>query len=151
GTVAGVASERDVILLEGDVDPPRLLALLDERRVGGKQLQIVGSRTSIVISRENLHDESRLRDALHAGFGERARLVDGLGAVSVIGAGINSSYANVRGGTDALNTCGIHPAGTHTSSFRITWMVPRDHINDAVRQLHRRFIEALPSPVPAEG
>src|SRR5262252_5595132 len=34
GTVAGVASERDVILLEGEAAPLRLLALLDERQVG---------------------------------------------------------------------------------------------------------------------
>jgi aspartate kinase len=151
GTVAGVASERDVVLLEGDVDPPRLLALLDERRVGGKQLQIVGNRTSIVISRENLHDESRLRQTLDRDFGGQARLVDGLAAVSVIGAGINSSYVNVRGGTDALSQHGIHPSGTYTSSFRITWMVPRDQMNDAVRQLHQRFIEGPPSPVPLDG
>src|SRR6187549_1136035 len=42
GSVAGVASERDVILLEGDAHPGRLLRLLDERHVRGKQLQIFG-------------------------------------------------------------------------------------------------------------
>jgi aspartate kinase len=151
GAVAGVASERDVILLEGDAPPARLLQLLDDRQVGGKQLQIFGDRTSIVISRENLHDESRLRDALQTQLAGHARLVDGLAAVSVVGAGINSSYANVRTGAQALGEAGIQPAGTYTSSFRITWMVPRNRTDDAVKQLHRRFIEAPAPPVPLDG
>jgi len=151
GSVAGVASERDVILLEGDAHPGRLLRLLDERHVRGKQLQIFGERISIVISRENLHDESRLRDALQTQLGGHARLIDGLAAVSVIGAGINSSYDNVRAGTETLSENGIHAAGTYTSSFRITWMVPRDRTNEAVTLLHHRFIEAPPAPVPLEA
>jgi hypothetical protein len=28
-----------------------------------------------------------------------------------------------------------------TSSFRITWMIPRDRMDEAVRLLHRLFIE----------
>jgi aspartate kinase len=151
GTVAGVASERDVILLDSDAPPGQLLALLDHRQVGGKQLQIFGDRTSIVISRENLHDEAQLRASLETQLTGRARLVDGLAAVSVIGAGINSTYANVRSGSEALNSVGIHAAGTYTSSFRITWMVPRDRTNDAVRQLHRRFIETSTAPVPLDA
>jgi aspartate kinase len=145
-----VASERDVILLEGDAPPVRLLQLLDDRQVGGKQLQIFGERTSIVISRENLHDESRLRDALQTQLAGRARLIDGLAAVSVVGAGINATYANVRTGTEVLAKAGIQSTGTYTSSFRITWMVPRDRTNDAVAQLHYRFIEAPSMPVPLD-
>jgi aspartate kinase len=141
GTVVGVASERDVILLEGDTRPADLLALLDERGVAGKQLHVFADRSTVVISRENLHDETRLRDALQTELGGRARLVDGLAAVSVVGAGINATYANVRAGSDTLARLGVAPVGTATSSFRITWMVARDRTNEAVRALHERFIE----------
>ena len=51
-------------------------------------------------------------------------------------------------GTDTLREAGIDPAGTATSSFRITWMIPREKTDDAVRLLHRRFIEAQAPPVP---
>ena len=141
GTVVGVASERDVIVLEGEARSTELLALLDERAVAGKQLHTFADRTTLVISRENLHDEERLRDALQTRLGGRARLIDGLAAVSAIGAGINASYANLRAGTEALGAIGITAAGAATSSFRITWMVPRDRTADAVRALHARFIE----------
>jgi aspartate kinase len=142
GTVVGVASERDVLVLEGEARAADLLAVLDERGVAGKQLHVFAERSTVAISRENLHDEARLRDALQTRLAGRARLVDGLAAVSVVGAGINATYGNVRAGSDALAGRGIIPAGTATSSFRITWMVPRDRADDAVRTLHARFIES---------
>jgi aspartate kinase len=148
GMVVGVASERDIIILEGDAAPADVLALLDERGVPGKQLHIFNDRTTVAISRENLHDEPRLREALETRLGGRARLLDGMGAVSVVGAGINATYTNVRTGAEVLGAIGLVPAGTATSSFRITWMIPRERTNDAVRALHGRFIEARQPLLP---
>ena len=34
--------------------------------------------------------------------------------------------------------------GVATSSFRITWMIDRARLNDAVRLLHATFIQPLP-------
>src|SRR5215218_9294784 len=51
GTVVGVTSERDIVLLEGEAEPGRLLRLLDERKVAGKQLHVLGDRAWLVISR----------------------------------------------------------------------------------------------------
>jgi len=148
GAVVGVASERDIVLLNADVPAADLLALLDERGVAGKQLHISGGRTQIAVSRQNLHDEAHLKEALETRFNGRARLVDGLAAVSVVGAGINTTHENVLAGTDALAQAGITPAGTATSSFRITWMIPRERTDDAVRALHRRFIESSETALP---
>jgi aspartate kinase len=150
GTVVGVASERDVLLLEASVASDELLAALDELHVAGKQLHVSTdpAHLTLVISRENLHDQSRVQNALASRFGGRLRFVDGLGAVSVIGAGINATYANVRAGLSALRTAGIESRGLSTSSFRITWMVPSDHVTAAVRALHERFIESGAPLVP---
>src|SRR5215510_9074816 len=148
GAVVGVASERDIIMLDGDGPASDVLNLLAERGVAGKQLHVFGARTTIAISRENLHDEDHLRDALRKRLEGRARLVDGLGAVSVVGAGINATYDNVRIGAATLNAVGIVPAGTATSSFRITWIVSDDRAKDAVRALHQHFIEQQRPFVP---
>ena len=59
GTVVGVASERDVIVLDADATPQDVLTLLDDRGVAGKQLHVFDNRVNMVISRENLHDEPR--------------------------------------------------------------------------------------------
>src|SRR5688572_18927617 len=148
GTVVGVASEKDVIVLESEASAADTLALLDERSVAGKQLHVFGDRTTVVISRENLHDEARLRDALQTRLGGRARLADGLAALSAIGAGINATYDNVLAGSATLAGIGIVPAGIATSSFRITWLVPDDRVKEAVRALHERYIEQQRPLVP---
>jgi aspartate kinase len=143
GTVVGVASERDVIVLEGHMKPDPLLAALDEHHVAGKQLHTFNDRTTLVISRENLHNEAKVRAALGAQFGDTAVFTDGLGAVSAIGAGINASYANVRTGSVALREAGIDARGLSTSSFRITWMVPNGDVEQAVRALHGCFVQPV--------
>ena len=160
GAVVGVASERDILVLHADMKSQAgafgtrrcqrgstgpalhhdLLALLDQHHVAGKQLHRVGESLTLVISRENLHDEDRLRADLVARFGDKVRLLDTLGAVSAIGAGINASFQNLRRGTDALAAAGIVAEHVATSSFRITWMVDRARLHDAVRLLHATFI-----------
>ena len=150
GTVVGVASERDIVMLDGQGPPGDLLAVLAERGVAGKQLHVFGDRATVAVSRENLHDEDRLRAALSSKLGGRARLVDGLAAVSVVGAGINATYDNVRAGMETLATLGITPEGIATSSFRITWMIPGDRTKEVVRALHARFIEAQRPLLPSE-
>jgi aspartate kinase len=145
GTVVGVASERDVLIIEGE---PDTLVLLDEHRVAGKQLHLMDGRLTVVVSRENLHEESRVREALAARFGDRVRVTGTLAALSVVGAGINASFENVRRGSNTLTQAGISPSGVSTSSFRITWMIDRTRLEDAVRLMHKVFIEADKTPVP---
>lgn len=153
GTVVGVASERDVIVVQAQADGMRLIELLENCKVVGKQLQwttlgTAGDSVTIVISRENLHDEERLRRDLHQAFGGSAALIDDLGAVSAVGAGINAAYDNLRRGTACLRDRGISPRACATSSFRITWLVPRGQLDDAVRSLHAALVPADSSPVP---
>ncbi|MGH9331771.1 MAG: aspartate kinase [Vicinamibacterales bacterium] len=146
GTVAGVASERDILVLQASGDAARLVTLLDQCGVSGKQLHVAalgGSAdgATLVISRENLHNEDRLRRELSAAFGDDARIVDGLGAVSVVGAGINATYENVRRGSKCLQDHRIATFGLATSSFRATWLVQRTDLDDAVRLLHAAFMQ----------
>ena len=153
GTVAGVASERDILLLQTTQDSMRMVEVLDECGVSGKQLHVAalgaaGDGATLVISRENLHNEDRLRRQLEAAFGSEARLVDGLGALSAVGTGINATYGNVRRGSQCLSARGIAVHGLSTSSFRTTWLVPRAELDEAVRLLHATFIEQSAPPVP---
>jgi aspartate kinase len=146
GTVAGVASERDILVLQARGDATRVLTLLDECGVSGKQLHVAAlggnaDGTTLVISRENLHNEERLTRTLAGTFGDDARIIDGLGALSVVGAGINATYENVRKGSRCLQDHQITTFGLATSSFRATWLVKRADIDNAVRALHAAFIE----------
>jgi aspartate kinase len=149
GTVAGVASERELLVLQACGDPTRLVAILDDCGLSGKQLHVAafgGSAdgTTLIVSCENLHNEDRLRRALADAFGKDAQVIDGLGAVSVVGAGINASYQNVRRGATCLQDHHIASFGLATSSFRATWLVQRAQLDDAVRALHTAFIDRSP-------
>ena len=149
GSVVGVASERDVLVLESEAPAPEVLAALDEFGVSGKQLHAAhGGRLTLVVSRENLHEEGRVRAGLAARFGQSVRLVDVLGVVSIVGAGINASFDNVRRGTDSLACAEIVARDIATSSFRVTWTVERRRLDDAVRAFHRAFLEGGGPPVP---
>ena len=149
GRVVGVASEKDLLIF--DAPAGDLLAFLDEHGVSGKQLRQLSGRLTLIVPRENLHEESRVRSALAARFGAALRITDGLGAVSVIGAGINSTFENVRAGSAALAEAGMNVHDIATSSFRITWTLDRNDLDAAVRILHRSFLEAGDRAVGAGG
>ena len=148
GSVAGVASEKELIIvqLQGadrELDHESvaaLLELLDAHGVAAKELHAIDDRLTLVISRQNLHDEARVRQGLSRQFGTAVCVIDTLGTVSAIGAGINASFDNVRRGSQALRDASIVTAGSSTSSLRISWLIDRPRLDDAVRVLHRTFV-----------
>ncbi len=160
GSVVAVVSEREVLYLSavgGTGTAGRVLELLDESQAVGKQFQGhadgAGDHLTLVLSRENLHGESALRKAVNAynaEYGPRGRIsvYDELGAVSAIGAGINASYRNLLAGNACLGKAGIVTCGLATSSFRITWLVDRARLDEAVRCLHALYLETPPPLVP---
>ena len=159
GSVAAVVSEREVLVLHAEGVPAlAVLRWLEARGICGKQLHSTGFASegpgseglTVVLSQENIHEEpAALRAALNqGGFGGQVSLLDHLGAVSAIGAGINTSYRNVLSGTDCLTGAGLASRGVATSSFRITWLTPREQLNAAVRALHGHFLEQTAPPVP---
>jgi len=144
GSVVGVASEEQVVMIQGrKVD--ELLAIMDEFGCPGKQLHVVSiggaqDGLTLVMSKENLHQITNLQAKLGT-LGSALIWNDELGAVSVVGAGINASYEKVRQGSEALRRAQIPCFGLATSSFRTTWMVRRNQVNESVRLLHGLFIE----------
>jgi len=154
GAIVGVASERDILIVELDLAQSRaeqpsrdLLGLLDDCGVSGKQLHQMTGLLTLVLSRENLHQEGRLRDALGERFRESLHIFDDFGAVSVVGAGINQTFENLRRGSGTFDEERIAVHDVATSSFRITWTVDRTRVEDAVRALHATFLaESLTNP-----
>lgn len=154
GSVAAVVSERDVLVLQANAVPTvALLEWMETHGICGKQLHATsfhaeGDTLNIVLSRENLHEEPAALQRGLQGVGGGVLLFDEFGAVSAIGAGINASYRHVLTGTACLRDAGIVPRALATSSFRITWLVPRAQLNEAVRALHGQYLEIPSSPVP---
>jgi aspartate kinase len=144
GSVVGVAGERDLLVLTCAADRAGdLYELLDGYGVATKQLHADASRLWLVVSRENLHAEPRVREALRSRFGSAVALDDTVAAVTAVGAGINTSLTHLRAGSHALAAKGIVWSAVTTSAFQITWLVETARLDDAVRTLHAALL--LPS------
>ena len=146
GRVVGVASERDLVILEAATGESgalaELLAWLDDVGVKGKQLRFDrGAGAALVVSLENLPDFGAIERGLSERFGDGVRLRRGVAAVSAIGAGINDDFRNVRTALGALGEAGIEVIGLTTSSFRISLLVAEDALQDAVRRLHAALVD----------
>jgi aspartate kinase len=145
GRVVGVASETGLVLLRLDgSDLGELVALLgrlDARPAGGKQLRFDAPLgASLVLSLENLHGFDALRADLRAHL-PGVSVLERVGAVSAIGAGINASFENVREAVRLVSELGTEILGLATSSFRISLLLEEGAIPDAVRRLHRGMID----------
>ena len=153
GSVIGVASEKEVLLIQSR-NVTGLLTVMDDFGCPGKQLHVSSTGRdqdglTLVISKENLHQSPKLEARLTQ-QDPGALWNDAIGAVSIIGAGINASHDKVRRGSQTLEQAGIRYDGLATSSFRVTWLVDREKVEPAVRLLHGLFLEAKEPAVPLE-
>ena len=157
GTVVGVASERDIVMLDGDGAPGDAA-----RACWPSAASPASSCTSSATGRRS---PSRARTcttktgcatALSTRLGGRARLIDGLAAVSVDRRRHQRDLRQRAGRHgDAGRTRHPRRAGIATSSFRITWMVPaRSHERRrarAARALHRVAASAVAVGITGYG
>jgi aspartate kinase len=158
GRVVGMASEKGIVALTcaGGTDTlDRLLERLDAGQGGGKQLLFHegdgGGVSTLALSLENVHDFPALRRTLHDRLGAALRLREDIGAVSAIGAGINTSWSNLRRGLAVLAAQGARVLGVSTSSFRISFLLEEAHLSEAVRRLHHELVtEGEPTRSPAD-
>ena len=166
GSVVAVVSEREVLYLSAAGSPglsDRVLDLLDRHGAVGKQLQVHCPAADADSCRRAPLPGAVVRESPRRGgvaggrgriqrprprTGENVSLRDSFGAVSAIGAGINASYRNLLRGTACLRAAGIATRGLATSSFRITWLVDRARLDEAVRCLHALYLETATPLVP---
>jgi len=79
-------------------------------------------------------------------FHGRITVARHLGAVSLIGAGINDRYDFLRDSLDLLGRNSIEAFSFHTSSFRISFVIRREELNRAVSLLYERFLREDSGP-----
>src|SRR5690606_16496141 len=85
---------------------------------------------------------------LTAAFGGGVRFDENVGKVSVVGMGLLSRPEYTARLMSALAAAGIPTSWIATSQMRLSVVVPRERVVDAVETLHREF--HLDRPEPAE-
>jgi aspartate kinase len=99
------------------------------------------ARGSFVVSTSTLPDWGRTRAALLAAGGGKLEVEEDLGAVSLIGVGINPNASNVSRAARVLGEIGAPILALSTSGFRISFITESGRLDGAVRALHAAFID----------
>jgi aspartate kinase len=151
--VVGVAHEEKIVLLqvedETGKEMPSLSALADLfEREGLRTKQIsfhpaapgVLCGSLVIPEKENYHIEAVL-ERVQKEFAEKVRIVRDCSAVSLIGTGITDRHRYLLDSLASLRELTIPILGLQTSSFRISFLMERLRMQEAVRIFHLHFIE----------
>ncbi len=151
GKVRAVVSEREVIYVTASELIPlytikEILDFFDSEGVEYKQfnLNTYGNDEysfSCIFPLENLHGYDGIKSRLSKEFPGRLLFFEDLGALSLIGEGITNDGKNLMGVITNLEGIGVSIHDIHTSRFRISALVDREKLNDAVKICHGVFIK----------
>ena len=155
GRVAGVqavVSELEItrVRISGDqalAEFNTAMAFLEQEQVPVKEVHAAHveddsgpSRVSFVVSSPNVYGWEEIRNKLTRQLGEAVRFDTHLGALSLIGEGLNRTNATLIEALTLLGDHDIAVAGVTTTSFRISLLVPREAIEEGVRLCHDHWI-----------
>jgi aspartate kinase len=156
GGVRGIAHrERMLVLRCAPAAVTTVFELLDQHTGAANFTAWIGGATpqsgqvELWCVRDNIHGEGEFLRQLGARV-DGVQVVEGSGAVSLIGEGIMDDGEHLQQALRALAEAGLTAQGLTTSSFRISILLPSSEVAPAVKVLHDRFISSAPLAVSAE-
>lgn len=101
------------------------------------------SRASFVVSSGNIYSWDEVKKNLEDEFQDNIRFDSEYSAISLIGDGLNVDNTILIGIMNLLKKEGIQIGGFSTTSFRISFLVPKVRLKEAVSLCHKRWIEDI--------
>jgi aspartate kinase len=150
GDVVKVAEEQGVTIKELGVTAP---GEGGGDAGGGGGVKLPWARGSFVVSLTNAPTWPAVMDRLRALAGDEIEVDEHLGALSLIGEGVNKDNGNLLRALGVLESIGVRPGGVATTGFRISLLVDRSRLLDAKRACHQAFVEnaAVCSPLDSDA
>jgi len=155
--VKAVVHENEVVKIslnfESNESFESLLLYFEQHKIQIKELNYFsleeGSdfKISFVISVKNIIGWENRKGELLNKFKSKISFIERLGAVSLIGEGLNRDNTILQSTLKLLNNKSIKPYGITTTSFRISLLIEQVHLNNCVSSLYKRWIEK-PIEVP---
>ena len=151
--VRAVVSEQRVVRcrLRGEVAAKRLAEVVRVAEKHGVPIKEVGvtapegelswARGSFVVSLTNVSNWRMVSAELREAGGDEMEIDETLGALSLIGEGINRDNRNLLHALEVLEARGIRPGGVATTGFRISLLVEREKLHEAKKACHKAFVE----------
>ncbi|HLG32212.1 MAG TPA: aspartate kinase [Ignavibacteriaceae bacterium] len=124
-----------------------VLKFLDENQIPVKEFQLSGSlkdsrhKCSFIISTKNIYDWDNVKDVLLDKLRDDIYINESLGALSIIGEGFSRHNQVLIETLKLLEENNLDYYGVGTTSFRISILVERDLLEEAVKLCHNYWIK----------
>jgi len=147
--VLAVVYEREVIrvFVNNQEKIERALKFCEENQIPIKEFQLTSLgkdskyKSSFITSASNVHDWEKLRESLENQLGDDIYINEHFATLSVIGQGFSNNNLVLINTLNILKENGIEVYGVGTTSFRISVLVERDLLDEAVKVCHDYWIE----------
>ena len=151
--ITGVVHELDIVRVilsykSSTDDFYELLKNMEEKQVSVKELNVaeaenreINSKASFIVSYKNIYGWEKFKEKLVDNFGDKIEFDYDLGALSIIGEGLNRDNETLLASLDVLKNENIKVYGITTTSYRISFLVARDDLQRSVLIIHKKWIE----------
>ena len=146
--VLAVVYEREIvrIYVHDSEQIEWVLNYLQNNQIPIKEFQVTGLagdtgyRCSFIISVSNLYDWEKVKETLQDKLRDGIYINESLGALSIIGEGFSRNNDALIDTLNLLTKNGINYYGVNTTSFRISILIEKDLLDDAVKICHNFWI-----------
>ena len=124
-----------------------VLKYLEENQIPIKEFQVSGLagdkgfRCAFIISTNNLYEWEKIKESLQEKLRDGIYINESLGALSVIGEGFSRNNDALIKTLKLLNSNGINYYGVNTTSFRISILVEKNLLNQALTICHNYWLK----------
>jgi len=139
--IAGVALSRELALcLVPAAQAARAAALLAGAGAPARQVPAADGRVALVVDLENVHGFPVAAERLRAAVPEAEVAADGVGALTVVGAGAGASERVRRSVEEALAAVGTPARALATAPLSVTAIADARALPEAARVVHRALL-----------
>lgn len=148
GVLAVVYEKEIVRVFVHDSEKIRwILEYLEQNQIPIKEFQVSGIagdkgyKCSFIISTNNLYNWEKIKEFLEEQLRDGIYINESLGALSIIGEGFSRNNEALMQTLNLLDQHGINYYGVNTTSFRISLLVEKFLLEDAVKICHEYWIK----------
>jgi aspartate kinase len=95
----------------------------------------------LLVSTENIADTVAFVQRLNRDFPEAIDVASDIGSVSAVGLNVGGCKNTASAAAKAIATTESPLLGTYRSDHALTWVLDKGHVRNALRGLHRTFVE----------
>ncbi len=148
--ITAVVYESDLVRIQMKTGRDKfdwLMNYFKEKQIALKELNFsatdeneLQTNTSFIISYKNVYGWQSIEEEVKKNLIETITFDYSLGAISLIGEGLNSDNGTLYETVSLLKKNGLNIFGITTTAFRISLLIPKEELTNGVQLLHKHWI-----------